>query len=288
MKFDSTNQLTIKGGDEIVFVTDSGEVTKTYFSERIVGDDGVTLTSSFTGNFTADGKIDASSNTKKITLTGGTGDDTISDYGNGSDKISLTSAIADFTVDKDDVIIGFGDDSLTIADAANSAISFVETTNGKVTTNVNIFAENGIFNKLKTVVTLSAATDSYTAPTNVVSIDGGLATDAIEIVGNTKANKIHAGNNGSTIDGGSGNDSLWCGDGSDTFIYSGGKDVIYGFGDGDALNFSGDFTASVNGNSIAFKVGSTANAVKLTDFTAEEFNVNGEIYQISGNSFTKK
>ncbi|MBR1806640.1 MAG: hypothetical protein IJ774_09700, partial [Selenomonadaceae bacterium] len=324
LKFDSTNQLTIKGGDEIVFVTDSGEVTKTYFSEKIVGDDGVTLTSSFTGNFTADGKVDASANAKKITLTGGdnsdtliggkgtnvidgnggddilignggadtfvysSGDDTITDYGNGSDKISLTSAIADFTVDNDDVIISFGDGSLTISDAANSAISFVETTNGKVTTNVNIFAENGIFNKLKTAVTLKADASSYTATTNIVSIDGGLATDAIEIVGNSKANKIYAGDNGSTIDGGSNNDSLWGGNGNDTFIYSGGNDVVYGFGDGDALNFNGDFTASVKGNSIAFKVGSTANAVTLKDFTAEEFNVNGDTYEISNGTFTRK
>ena len=326
LKFSSANQLTIKGGNEILFVGDNDEVTKTYLSDRIVGDDGVTLQANFkTATFAADelSNVDGSATTAKVTLNGNdsdnvliggrgnnlingnagndilignggadtfvysSGDDTISDY-ESKDRISLTSAIENFDLNGDDVIIGFGSSSLTIADAANSAISFVETTNGRVTTNVNVFAENGIFNKLKTAVTLNAATESYTAAVNVISIDGGLATDAIEIVGNSKANKIYAGSNGSTIDGGASNDSLWGGNGSDTFIYSGGNDVIYGFGDGDALNFNGDFTASVKSGAIAFKVGSTANAVTLKDYSATTFNVNGETYAISGSNFVKK
>lgn len=92
------------------------------------------------------------------------------------------------------------------------------------------------------------------------------------------------------INGGKGNDSLWGGSGSDTFIYAngGGKDVVYNFGNDDALQLGGDFTATVNNNSIAFKVGSTANALTLKDYTATELNINGDTYQISGSTLAKK
>ena len=220
------------------------------------------------------------------------GDDTIGDYGNGTDKISLSSAIQDFNLEGDDVIISFGSDSLTISDAAGKKITFVETVNGKVTTSVNVFAADGLFNSAKTAVTLDASTESYTASTAILTIDGGLATGAVEIVGNTKANRIYAGDNGSTLNGGKGNDSLWGGSGSDTFIYAsgGGKDVIYNFGNNDELQFSGNFTTTVNAkdNSIAFKVGSTANAITLKDYSADTFTINGTDYQVSGSKLVNK
>ena len=92
--------------------------------------------------------------------------------------------------------------------------------------------------------------------------------------------------------GGAGNDSLWGGDGKDTFIYSSGngKDVIFGFANDDLLEISGDWTATYNAskNTIAFKVGSTASAITLKDFTATTFNVNSTAYRISNNEFVKR
>ena len=166
----------------------------------------------------------------------------------------------------DDMIIGFGSSSLTVDELPNVDSS---ATTAKVT--------------------LNADTTSYTASTSMLTIDGGLVSGAIEIVGNAKANKIFAGDFGSTLNGGGGKDSLWGGDGSDTFIYSsgGGNDVIYNFGNEDALQIVGTFTASVVGEDVTFKVGSTANAVTLKDFTAEEFIVNGDTYRINGNNFVK-
>ena len=296
----------------------------------LVGEDGATLQSTFRDStYTATDdlpKVDASALTKKLTLTGGvedntliggkgadlingnagddliignggadtfvysSGNDTIGDYGNGTDKISLTGALQDFNLDGDDVIIGFGSDSLTIAGMAGKKITFVENVGGRVTTQINIFAEDGMFNSAKTAQTLSADTTDFTAGTGIITIDGGLSTGEIEIVGNAKPNKIYAGNNGSTINGGTGSDSLWGGTGSDTFIYEsgGGKDVIYGFDNNDALQIGGDFNATVKNNSIAFKVGSTANAITLKDYTADTFTINGDTYQISGNTLTKK
>ena len=66
------------------------------------------------------------------------------------------------------------------------------------------------------------------------------------------------------------------------------EDVVYNFGNDDALQLGGDFTATVNNNSIAFKVGSTANALTLKDYTATELNINGDTYQISGSTLAKK
>ncbi|MBR3746791.1 MAG: hypothetical protein IKN27_07515, partial [Selenomonadaceae bacterium] len=338
LKFGSSNSLTISKGDEtsirtITFTGDDGDTTKTYYKEKIVGADGVTLQSSFSAtSFAADSdlpKVDASAVTKKFTLTGGveddtliggkganlidggasddlfignggadtfvysSGDDTIGDYGNGTDKISLSSSVKDFDLSGDDVIIGFDEGSLTISDAAGKAITFVEKVNGKVTTSVNVFAAEGIFNNKTTsatAVTLAADTSSFNATSysKLVSIDGGILSDATEIVGNKNANKIYAGAAGSTINGGKGNDSLWGGDGSDTFIYeSGGKDVVYNFTNDDALQLNGSFTASVKNNSIAFKVDSQADAITLHDYTATSFNINGDMYQVSGNTLKK-
>ena len=105
---------------------------------------------------------------------------------------------------------------------------------------------------------------------------------------------------GTYADGGDGNDTfrIWgetaagivedvtCagGDGEDVFVYSAGKDVIYGFENNDMLKITGTFSGTYNKskNEVYFKVGSTANAITLKDFTATTFNVNGTNYKISG------
>ena len=56
------------------------------------------------------------------------------------------------------------------------------------------------------------------------------------------------------------------------------------------LKITGTFSASYNKfkKEIAFKVGSTASAITLKDFTASTFNVNGTNYKISGSKLVKK
>lgn len=112
-------------------------------------------------------------------------------------------------------------------------------------------------------------------------LDGGAGKD-----------KLYGDAGNDTLIGGAGNDSLWGGDGKDTFIYSSGngKDVIFGFANDDLLEISGDWTATYNAskNTIAFKVGSTASAITLKDFTATTFNVNSTSYRISNNEFVKR
>ena len=165
--------------------------------------------------------IEGSSLTGTITNSGA--DVTIS-TGDGNDTIKVGANFTG-TTERDtiefngsDWILSFGSDSLTIADAANSSITFVEEVNVK-----------------RMAVTLNAATSM------LISIDDRLASGTIEIVGNSKANKIFAGDHTvprSTAGNGTIGDY---GNGSDTFIYSAGKDVIYNFGDGETYQISGSY-----------------------------------------------
>ena len=56
------------------------------------------------------------------------------------------------------------------------------------------------------------------------------------------------------------------------------------------LLITGTFTGTYDSSKkeVAFKVGSTANAVTLKNFTATTFNVNGYDYGISGSKLVKK
>ena len=82
------------------------------------------------------------------------------------------------------------------------------------------------------------------------------------------------------------------GAGADVFLYTNGEgnDVIKGFDNSDMLQITGAFSASYNAasKSVAFKVGSTANAITLENVTATRFNINGFTYKISGNKLVRK
>ena len=205
------------------------------------------------------------------TLTGGTGNDLFiysagndvtTDYEVG-DKISLGAAISKSTFDGTErTIIG-------------GAYVATDSTAAKVT--------------LKSGIIVGDALDN--------SILGGSGKDTLWgkdgddfINGNAGNDKLYGQNGNDTLWGGIGNDTLKGGSGADTFIYSAGNDVIADFDDDDLLQISGDWTAtySESKNAIAFKVGSTASAITLKNFTATTFNVNGTVYQISGGEFVKK
>ena len=112
------------------------------------------------------------------------------------------------------------------------------------------------------------------------------------LLGNAGNDKLYGQKGNDTFTGGKGNDSLWGDAGADTFIYANGdgKDVIFGFDNSDMLKITGTFSASYNKSKkeIAFKVGKTASAITLKDFTATSFNINGTAYKISGTNLIKK
>ena len=130
-------------------------------------------------------------------------------------------------------------------------------------------------------------------------LDGGSGNDILSgangddyLFGGAGNDSLSGGNGDDTLWGGKGNDTLTGGAGVDTFIYNSGegKDVITSFANNDLLQITGTFSGTYNSskNTIAFKVGSTTNALTLKKFTAETFNINSDDYIISGSKLVKK
>ncbi|MBR4905042.1 MAG: hypothetical protein IKZ53_10275 [Selenomonadaceae bacterium] len=214
-------------------------------------------------------------NGNNVTIAGGEGNDvfvcssgevTITDYNANADKISLNPAtISDVKLNDNDVILNLGNEnSLTILNGVNKKITFIT---GKTTAQL-IFEDGKIFNSGKTAVTLTTPITEFNAEnySALVTINGS-AAGAVPIIGNTKANKIFAGDNGSTLNGGIGNDTLTGGNGSDVFVYEkgGGNDIIQGYGEGDKISLGSDVVivdASMKNKDAVIKVDSSSITVK--------------------------
>ncbi len=190
------------------------------------------------------------------------GKDTIADY-SASDKIITGEFVHEnFSVDGSDIIFTFGEEnSLTVKNGAGKAINLNSV--------VNFYTEEGIFDKGKKSATLTSATENFSAKnySNLATIDGS-ETNAIEILGNGKANLIRAGYN-STISGGKGKDTIFGGEGADIFIYNkgDGKDTIFNFGDGDKISLGSGAEikdAKIKKGDSIIKIGSGSITVKDT------------------------
>ena len=196
------------------------------------------------------------SNGSKVTLTGGTGNDTLKSWSAYSRLDGGDGA--------DHLYAGSGGHTTIVGGAGNDSV-------------INYGSYNSILG--------GAGNDTLdnTSIGNYSRLDGGEGNDSIKAGGASKV----------TIIGGKGNDTLWGGSGADTFIYAAGdgNDVIYGFGNNDLLQITGTFSAAYNvpSKTVAFKIGSTANAIVLRDFgSTSTFNVNGTNYKISGTALVKK
>lgn len=217
--------------------------------------------------------------TAGVTLTGGTGNDTffcggndfITDYGTGADKISLGSAITNVSVNGKDLTLGFDNGNVTLAGGAGKKISIVS--GGK--TEVNLFTNDGIFNPDKTAVTLAASMKDFTADSKLVTIDASL-TDGATITGNAKANKVTFS------------------DGADVFLWNkGGNDTLEHFGEDDLISVKGSFSdGSIRGGNSFLRVGSNKITVKdtaqvaLIDDDGEKFFDGGVLYGAGKTSAT--
>lgn len=230
-----------------------------------------------TGNTKAN-KIVAS--TAGVTLTGGKGNDTfvcvgndfVSDYGIGSDKISLGSAITNVSVNGNDVALDIGSGNVTIAGGVGKKISMIS--GGK--TDANLFTADGIYNANKTAVTLSSSTENFTADSKLSTIDAS-KTNGATITGNAKANRVTLGN------------------GADVFVWSkGGNDTLESFGTEDLLSVKGGVVSdgSISGGNSFLKVGANKIVVKNTaqvsinDDGGEKIFDDGILYDTSKTSAT--
>ncbi len=253
-----TNKITVKDSSQVIF-SDSGgtrifdggvffdadETSATLATSTKNFDASDTNVTSIVGNAKAN-KL--TSNATGATLTGGRGNDTfvtaggddfITDYGTGSDKVSLNSSIENFTVTGDDVSLDLSDGSLTIAGGAGKKISLVS--GGKTT--ANIFTDDGLFNAAGTAVTLSASTETFTATSKLVTIDAGLTSNAT-ITGNSKANKVSLAN-------------------ENVYVWTGGNDTLDNFDDDDLISITGAVTdGSIRSGNSYVKVGANKITVK--------------------------
>lgn len=245
------------------------------------------------------------------------GKDVIKDFSVLEDKISISGGIvSDVSISTKKTVFKIGSGTLTLEiQSDNSEINFTDNAGAKI-------LQRGIFyDRGKTSATIPASFPYSKEQINigVSNVDASVSKKAVNILGTGRADKIigsakndtltgmagndklygNAGNDvlrggaeNDSLWGGSGNDTLYGDAGNDTFIYAsgGGKDVICGFETGDLLSITGTFSGTYNKfkKEIAFKVGSTANAITLKDFTATIFHINNDSYRISNNQFVKK
>ena len=289
---------TLKGsywqGDGITFV--DGSQLKNGI--EIIGNDTLTGGTLLGGV----GKDTLSSSGDAFSLTGGKGDDvfdfgggnaTISDYSTkgtyGADKISFYNNIELplYTIDaNNNLILTDETNTLTIKDGGNKKITFTDDKAGVV------YRADGIFDGKEKSATLLAATTYFNANaySKLVTIDGAEAENAINITGNRKANKIYAGNYGSTLNGGKGNDLLWGGYGTDIFVYEnkGGKDTIesYDISNVDVVSLDNKATikdASIKKDNTVIKF--AGGSLTIKDATEIVFEQNGQTTIFSGGIF---
>ena len=276
-------------------------------NDYLEGGAGNDLLSGYSGNDTLWG------GTGNDTLTGGAGKDVfiysegkdvITDYASG-DKISIGAAISKSSVKGSDATFIIDSSTLTVKDGFGKELVFVD---GDGTERTIVGGTYWATDATPSKATLAAwreladASERTTAIRIVGnaldnSIVGGSGKDTLYgkdgndiLQGGAGADKLYGQTGDDTLWGGAGNDTLTGGDGFDLFIYSEGKDVITDFGDDDLLQITDTFSATYNSstNTIAFKVGSTASALTLKNFTASTFNINGDDHTISGSTLAKK
>jgi len=238
------------------------------------------------------------------------GKDVINDYVSGEDTIQIENdKISKETVSGSNVVFTIGKGTLTVKNAKAKRLSMIDLAGNEYVTMVGGATTSNVTNStnssfkidtwIKTVnatkrtkkikITGNDLANSISGGSNIDSIYGGAGDDTIR--GNKGNDKLYGEAGADKIYGGAGKDELWGDAGADTFVYSSGddKDVIYNFENDDMLKITGTFTGTYNKSKkeVYFKVGSTASAITLKDFTASTFNVNGTDYKISGKKLVK-
>ena len=286
--FDATDYAKLKTIDGSV-ASQGLEIIGNKLANKIIGTTEDDTLSGAKGNDTLYGGEGADTFVYKT----GDGKDYILDY-DEEDIIQIASGpISNIATSDNDVVFTVGKGTITVKDAADKTITYIDENDEE-----HIYPEPDEVLRWNSANTMVEILEGYEEESfgaadysKLKTIDGSAAFHGLEIIGNKIANKIIGTAEDDTLSGAKGNDSLWGGEGADIFLYEtgDGKDVIFGFDDNDMLEITGTFTASYNKskNEIAFKVGSTANAITLRDFTATTFNINGDEYKIKDTKLVK-
>ena len=240
------SKVTVSGGYEFDFASDYSKATITGSSKSDTitangnnlsisggkGDDSIKIfgsSTTVTGGKGNDSIIGNSTGGNVFIYNNGDGNDVITDFV-ATDKIKILKETAKVTTSGNDVIFTVGKGSITVKNAADKEFSY---SNNGVETVYSVKSEEPYtFNKNKTAVTIASSYDDEsfdsTDYSKLVTINASTFTKGIELIGNSKANKIIGGKGNDTLEGDAGNDTLTGGKGSDVFIYYDGygDDVI--------------------------------------------------------------
>lgn len=214
-----------------------------------------------------------------VTIDGGNDADYISNQGNkvtirgGAGKDTIKNWAASVTIDggnNDDRLYNYA--SKTVTMIGGDGADYIDNSGAAA----SMVGGNG--------------NDTLTGYSGADTLSGGVGND--KLYGNNGNDIIYGSNGNDSLWGGKGNDTLYGDADKDTFYYSNGdgKDVIYKFANDDMLKITGSFTTSLNNSKkeIYFKVGSTANAITLKNYSATTFNINGTNYKVGSSSLIKK
>ena len=224
------------------------------------------------------------------------GNDVLSDYKTGEDKIKLVGAsITGSSLSGSNVVLKTSSGNITVKSANNKQITVIDAS-GKETSQVYPSLLN--YDAAKTAVTLASSFSGTLKATDydstVKKIDASAVTKAINITGNALDNTILGSAKVDTIYGAAGNDSisgaagadklfgdagndtLWGGAGNDTLTGGAGSDTFV-FGSGEGKDVIADYTAgqdkikissgtisktAYSGQNVVFTVGSGTLTVK--------------------------
>ena len=256
------------------------EITGNSLSNKIIGTSGDDVITGAKGN---------------DTLTGGDGsdifvynfkdgNDVITDYTEGEDKIQINDAdletvVRSATIKGGDVSFKIASNTITVKDAAEKAVTFITYIDGEETEIEYPIYDPVVFNETKTAATiLEKFTDEeysikyYSKVKSVDASRAGIDEQGLKLEGNSLSNKIIGTAYDDTIEGAKGNDTLTGGFGADIFVYApgDGNDVITDYTEGEdkiQIKDYSDLEAivksyTVKGGDVSFKIASNTITVK--------------------------
>ncbi|MBR4904396.1 MAG: hypothetical protein IKZ53_06970, partial [Selenomonadaceae bacterium] len=170
----------------------------------------------------------------------GDGKDIITDY-NENDVIQIASSKindSQISTDGDDVIFTVGKGSITVTDAADKVITYIDK-NGKKQTYPKTVIVSG---KTATLLETYSKDDFNVADygNGIQTIDAKDVPHDISITANKLTNNVIGGAGNDTLNGGKSNDILTGGEGSDVFIYNNGdgNDLITDYTEEDLIKIA--------------------------------------------------